>query len=233
MRRRQFVKAMVAVTVSARSMLGQSQTGAAPVPPSTAPPTPPGAAPPPAPGPVPWMRGLMEAPPLSITTLVPDAVASTTTLFFTNAQMAALRQLCEVLLPPMNGHPGALDASAPEFLDFLISVSPADRQQMYRDGLNRLNDEARSKFGIPFSAVNATQADALIGPWLKAWMNDHPPQEPYERFISLAHADIRTATINSQAWSEAEVNAGKRKPGVGLYWFPVEADVEKKYLPRV
>ena len=28
-------------------------------------------------------------------------------------------------------------------------------------------------------------------------MNDHPPREAHSRFISLAHRDIRTATINS------------------------------------
>jgi hypothetical protein len=85
---------------------------------------------------------------------------------------------------------------------------------------------------MPFSAVSQSQADALIRPWLRAWMTDHPPTEPYQHFINLAHADIRTATINSQKWSEATEASGERAPGVGLYWFPVEPDVEKKFLPR-
>lgn len=235
MRRREFVKGLVAASVSGKAVLAQQSTaaaGAQQVAPATPPPTPPGAAPAPAPGPVPWMRGLLEAKPLPMQPLVPDAVASAHPKFFSDEQMATLRQLCEIMLPPLKGYPGAIDAGAPEFLDFLISVSPPDRQQLYRSGLDRLDREAKQKYGVHFADVNAAQADALLRPWMKAWMTDHPPTEAYEAFINLVHADIRTATINSQGWSDATVAAGDRRPGVGLYWFPVEADVEKKYLPR-
>ena len=229
MERRQFVKAMLAASVSGKTMLAQSAaTQAAPAP--TPPPAPPAAAP--APGPVPWMRGLLDVKPLPIGSVVPDAVASTAAKFFTTEQMATLRQLCEILLPPLKGYPGALDAGAPEFLDFLISVSPADRQELYKSGLDRLNRDAKTKFGVPFEQVSASQADELLRPWLRSWMTDHPPSEPYEQFINLAHADIRTATMNSQAWNDAAVAAGERPPGVGLYWYPVDPDIEEKYLPR-
>ena len=231
MRRREFVKALVAASVSGKTILAQSTPAqAAPATPAAAAAAPPAAIP--AQGPLPWMRGLLEVKPLPLGSVVPDAVASASTKFFSETQMATLRQLCEILLPPLRGFPGAVDAGAPEFLDFLISVSPPEGQEMYKSGLDRLDREAKQKFGVPFSAVDAAQADALIRPWLKAWMADHPPTEPFERFINLAHADIRTATMNSQVWSEATVAAGKRPPGVGLYWFPVEADVEEKYLPR-
>lgn len=230
MRRRQFVKGLLAASVSGKALL--SETAANQVAPATPRPTPPVAAPAPAPGPVPWMRGLLEARPLPIGHLVPDAFAEPIPRFFSDEQRATLRQFCEILLPPMKGYPGALDAGVPEFLDFLISVSPSDRQQMYKDGLDRLDAEAKKKFGIPFSDVNAGQADELIRPWLRPWMSDHPPREPFEHFINLAHADIRTATINSQQWNDSEIAAGKHPPGLGLYWFPVEADLEKKYLPH-
>jgi hypothetical protein len=235
MRRRDFVKAMVAASVSAKSMLGQSAAGAgaqAQAAPATLPPAPVGAARAPAPGPVPWMRGLMESKPLPIGSVLPDSVASSDTKFFSREQMATLRQLCEVMMPPLKGYPGAMDAGAPEFLDFLISVSPPERQRMYKSGLDRLDREARQKFGVAFASVSGAQADALLKPWVKAWMTDHPPSEPYEAFINLAHADIRTATMNSQVWVETAEAAGERAPGTGLYWYPVEPDVEEKYLPR-
>ncbi len=225
MRRRDFVKAMVAASVSARSMLGQNAPTS--VTPSTPPPIPPKAAPLPAPGPVPWMRGLMEAKPLPMTPLVPDAVAHTQTRFFSRQQFATLRQLCEVLMPPMKNAPGALDAGVPEFLDFLISVSPADRQKMYLDGLNRLDADARQKYGIPFAGVNLQQADALLRPWLRTWMTDHPPNDPYERFINLAHSDIRTATINSKPWSDSLPSEDDRRMEEGLYWYPVDPDMQR------
>jgi hypothetical protein len=182
--------------------------------------------------PVPWMRGLLETKPLRLGATVPDAFASPRPKFFSTQQTATLRQLCVILMPPLKGYPGALDAGAPEFLDFLISVSPAEQQRLYRDGLDRLDREARQKFHVPFEEVTARQADALLRPHLRAWLENHPPAEPYEAFINLAHADIRTATVNSQQWDEAAMAQGKGRQGVGLYWYPVEADVEEKYLPH-
>jgi hypothetical protein len=178
------------------------------------------------------MRGLLEAKPLSLPPLVPDLVAKTTTYFFNDRQMATLRQLCEILLPPIAGYPGALDAGAPEFLDFLISVSPADRQHVYVEGLDWLDAEARAKFGVPFDGVDGKQADALIRPWLRTWMTDHPPQDGHAHFINVAHADIRTATVNSEAWHQAEIAEGNEPGGVGLYWYPVDPDVNRRYLPQ-
>jgi hypothetical protein len=226
MQRRDFVKAMLAASVSARSMLGQNAPAS--VTPAAPPPVPPKAAPLPAPGPVPWMRGLMEAKPLPMTPLVADAVANTQTRFFTREQFATLRQLCEVLMPPLKNAPGAIDAGAPEFLDFLISTSPADRQAMYREGLDRLDSEARQKFGVPFAGVTPQQADGLIRPWLRTWMTDHPPEEPQARFINLAHADIRTATINSKPWSDSLPSDDDREMEEGLYWFPVDPDMQRR-----
>jgi len=220
MRRRDFVKAMVAASASAKTMLGQqTQT---PVAPSVPPAVPPAA--PTAPGPVPWMRGLMEVKPLSIASIVPDAVAQTDAYFFKEQQLATLRRLSEILLPPLKGYPGAKEAGTPEFIDFLIGVSPPERQQMYQSGLDRLNAEAKQHFGVAFSALEKSQADQLIRPWLRTWMTDHPPTEPYARFINIAHSDIRTATINSQAWSDA----GKKAPDKELYWFPVDPDIHRE-----
>jgi Gluconate 2-dehydrogenase subunit 3 len=203
-------------------MFGQ-QAAAPPVAPAALPP----ASAPAAPGPVPWMRGLMQVKPLPVLPLVPDAVAQTDAHFFTDEEFATLRRLSEILLPPLKGNPGAVDAGAPEFLDFLIGVSPADRKQMYRSGLDRLDTEARQKFGVPFAEIQAAQADQLLRPWLRTWMNDHPPEEPYAHFINVAHSDIRAATINSQAWSDAAKAAEQETPDVGLYWFPIEPDIHR------
>jgi hypothetical protein len=130
-------------------------------------------------------------------------------------------------MPPLRGRPGALDAGAPEFLDFLIGVSPRERKQMYLSGLDRLDAEARNRFGGPFAATTDAQADALLRLWLRAWMADHPPTEPFARFINLAHSDIRMATINSQAWSEAVRAEGRAAAGVDLYWYPVDPDMHR------
>ena len=170
----------------------------------------------------------MEVKPLQMTALVPDAVAQTQAHFFNDRQIATLLWLSEFLLPPIKGFPGALDAGTPEFLDFLIGVSPPARQQMYKSGLDRLDAEARQRFGLPFAAVDKEQADQLLRPWLRTWMTDHPPTEPYAEFINVAHSDIRTATINSQAWSEADSAEGRRELNEGLFWFPIDPDIHRE-----
>jgi len=225
MRRRDFVKGILAATAAAKAMGAQQATPAA-APPATPQALPPAA--PVAPGPTPWMSGLMEVKPLELTTLVPDAVAQTDAHFFNPQQTLTLRRLCELLMPPLKGFPGALDVGAPEFLDFLIGASPRQQQQMYLSGLHRLDEEARSKFAVPFAKATNAQADALIRPWLRAWMSDHPPKEPYARFINLAHQDIRTATVNSQAWSEAKLAAEGEAAGLDLYWYPVDPDMHRE-----
>lgn len=222
MQRRDFVKAMMAASVSARAMLGQ-QPSTSPVAPSTLPPSATTA-----PGPLPWMRGLMEVKPLQINQITPDAVAETHTQFFSETQMSSLRRLCDVMMPSLHGRPGAKEAETPEFLDFLISVSSEERQQMYRSGLDRLESEAKSKFGTLFAQVNEAQAGEILKPWLRTWMTDHPPAEPFADFVNIVNGDIRTATINSQAWADATSKAGQRTPDQGLYWYPVEPDLRRE-----
>jgi hypothetical protein len=221
MRRRDFVKGIVAASAAARA-LGAQQTSQAAAP-HTLPP-----AGPVAPGPVPWMRGLMEAKPLELSRLVPDAVAETEAHFFNPPQTATLRRLCALLMPPLKGYPGALDTATPEFLDFLISVSPQEQKQMYLEGLEWLDAEAHRMFFMDFRKTSDIQADALIRPWLRAWMSDHPPTEPHARFVNLIHNDIRTATVNSQAWSDRSQAEDRMATGVDLYWYPVDPDVHRE-----
>jgi hypothetical protein len=228
MRRRDFVKAIVAVPVTAIPIFGQNGTPPAAEntsqPQSTS-----AAAAPPLPETAPKQ---LEEPQSfgfhspAIPSTIPDVIATMDQHYFHAEHMATLRKLGDILLPPMNGYPGSTQASAPEFIDFLISVSPDERQQMYRNGLDRLNSEAQKQFGIPFAQVNAPQADALIRPWLRTWMVDHPPTEPFAHFINVAHEDIRTATMNSQLWSIAATSAGERAPGIDLYWSPIDPDIQ-------
>ena len=219
MRRRDFVKAVVAVPVAASTAFGQQ----APSPSSTAPPGAAPVAPPAAAPPAQGRRGMSEfkAPP--VTSVVPDAIASPDPHFFSQSQLATLRRVGDLFMPPLNGNPGALEAHAAEFLDFLVGAAPGDRQLLYRQGLDRLNAEAQSQFGKPFAELNAGQADKVVRPALLPWMTDHPPKEPFARFIAIAHQDIRTATMNSEAWHVAAVSSGERT-GAGLFWRPIDPD---------
>ncbi len=177
-------------------------------------------------GPAGPFRGGQAVPTLE--TIVPDLAAQPAApTFFTPVQFANLRKLGSLLSPPLSGHPGALDAGAPEFLDSLIRVSPADRQKLYRDGLDGLEAQARKQFGKAFAALEAGQADAILRPLMTviAWVEDLP-KDPQRHFIAQAHRDFRTATQNSREWASASASSGRRGRGfgggVGLYWLPVD-----------
>jgi hypothetical protein len=153
---------------------------------------------------------------------VPDAAAVTVPGFFTPPQLAALRKLSELIMPPMNGNPGALEAGAPEFLDFLIGRSPAARQQIYRAGLDALNAQARKRFQKTFAETDAAQSAVLLAPLRDPW-SPEPPSDPLARFLQEAKRDIRTATLNSREYSAAaQGGGGRRFGGGGLYWRPLD-----------
>jgi len=158
-----------------------------------------------------------------------DLVAATQPHYFTADQFSALQKLAAVLVPPLKGKPGAVDAHAPEFLDFLISVSPAERQSLYRNGLESLNRVAQDQFHTNFHGLEAKQADAIIRPLLVAryWPQDMP-EDPLKNFMAQIHEDLRTATANSREWAEggsSSPSGGRVRRfnrGRGLYWRPID-----------
>ena len=167
----------------------------------------------------PQTRPAEEAPRLEIAT--PDAAAEMTPRFFNAQQFAALRKLCDILMPPINGMPGAVDAGAPEFLDFLIGASPADRQQIYKTGLDILNAQAAKQFKKPFAEVDEAQANTLLAPLRQPWTYE-APADPLARFLREVKQDVRTATTNSREYATAGSTGGRRGGGIGQYWYPID-----------
>ncbi|NYF52497.1 gluconate 2-dehydrogenase subunit 3 family protein [Tunturiibacter gelidoferens] len=208
MLRREFVRCVISVGLLPKALLAQQTASPEPPPPA----------------PTPWTLGLNPKTPLPVTE-VADGIAEIDASFFTPSQLATFTRLCDLLLPAVANKPGALLAGTPMFLDSLIGSSPEVRKKLYRDGLDWLNAKAKTKYKMMFAQLNATQADALIKPWLRTWMTDHPPTEPHADFINIAHEDIRTATMNSKAWDDAGAAAGQDWVTGGLYWSPIEPDM--------
>ena len=137
-----------------------------------------------------------------------DAVAEGWTRFFTPAEMKTFRQLGVTLIPAYEGRPGALEAQAPEFLDFLLSRSGVEAQTLYRQGLARYAaNPDLSPLNKPWTLGNAPGGSA------------HPEliQEPYERFLRAAKQAFYQATVNSREWAAASRGRGSSN----LYWLPV------------
>ncbi len=216
MQRREFVRLMVAMGLAPELLLAQQTPNPAPPPPA----------------PVPWMLGLNSKTPLPETEAV-DAVAEGDLTFFSTGQMATLSRLSDLLVPALGDKPGALQAEAPVFLDFLIGISPDVRKGLYTGGLDWLDSESKKKYGIPFARTEPLQADSLVKPWLRTWMTDHPPAEPHAGFLNIAHADIRTATMNSEVWNKVATRDEKDVQAAGLFWSPIDPDVYAEDFSRV
>ena len=208
MRRRDFVRAVVALGAAPKLLL--SQQAATPAPPT--------------PAPTPWLLGLNAKTPIPHVEAA-DQVAAAELRFFDPQQLATLTRLSDVLMPPMGEKPGAVQAQTPMFLDFLIGSSPEPRRQVYSEGLDWLDGESKKKFNTEFPKLTDAQAGELLKPWLRTWMNDHPPAEKHADFINIAHDDIRTATVNSKAWSVVPEVGAEPHTATELYWSPIEPDV--------
>jgi hypothetical protein len=154
-----------------------------------------------------------------------EDVAQPMQSFFTTTQRASLVRLSEVLVPALNGHPGAIEAEGPAFLDFFVGKSLPDVQLLYREGLEDLDDEAKKKLGKHFADLSHSEVDAILKPRLATWMRDHYPTEKDKHFVAAAHHDIRTATQNSPAWVAASAKGGNPAYAGGIYWHPVEPDL--------
>lgn len=152
---------------------------------------------------------------------VPDAVAGGMPRFFSAEEFAALGRLGEILLPPFAGRPGAREAGVAEFLDFLLANSPADRARLYRDGLAKLNSEARRRHQKAFAELTAEQAEPILAPLKEPWTY-HGPSDPLARFLVAAKEDVFTATVNSREWAAAMARRSRSAGGLGTYWYPVE-----------
>lgn len=116
MRRRDFVRAVLAVSAAPKLLLCQQ------------------AAPPP-PAPVPWLLGLTPKTPIPHVEAA-EQVAAAKLRFFSPEQMSTLTRLSDVLMPALGDKPGAVQAQTPMFLDFLIGGSPEERQEVYSKGLD-------------------------------------------------------------------------------------------------
>ena len=152
----------------------------------------------------------------------PDAPAEAVHRFFSAEQFGALQRLADLLIPAFNGRPGASEAGAAEFLDFLLSQSPADRQALYRGGLDRLNGGAQQKYHKQFAGLTADEAAPLLAALKSAWTYN-PPQDVLANFLREAKMDVYRATVNSREMAQALSGGGRRRAtGTNPYWHVID-----------
>lgn len=173
---------------------------------------------------------MAQAPPSSgseeqqqgVTTTLHDVAGATVRRYFSDDQFAALQRISDLLAPNEEGRPGALDVEVPEFLDYHVSVSFDDRQQVYRAGLDALNHQALLLFDKSFADLSDDQADRIIAGPIRVNWTPSLPKDALAAFLREARQDVLAATQNSRDYSEALASAGIRRRDTDLYWYVME-----------
>jgi hypothetical protein len=150
-----------------------------------------------------------QTPNSSLPSSAADAVSMGLPKFFSAADLEIFAELGQTLIPPYDGRPGAKEAEAPEFLDFLLAQSPSDIQLLYRQGLAIY--KLRRKAGVE-SALKE-----LATPW-----SYKGQPTTYGKFLEAAKLAFHQATVNSRQWAEAMSSRSRGAAGIGSYWLPVE-----------
>jgi hypothetical protein len=154
-----------------------------------------------------------------IESTIPEMAAVTVASYFSPEQFAALIHLSDLIAPAMQGVPGAVEAEAPQFLDFLIGESPADRQSLYRTGLDELSHRARQQFEKSFAQLAPAEAARVLEPLRAPWSVN---PDLFTHFLRTAKQDILQATQNSHAWIREMSKRDRSAGGLGMYWFPID-----------
>ncbi len=143
---------------------------------------------------------------ISLTT--PDAAGKALPQFFTPAQFAALVKLGDLLVPPFNKMPGAVEAGAAEFLAMYISQSSSEQQILYRNGLDHLNAAGKK----PFAELTPEQCASILAPLQAPWTYVGS-KDPFAQFLAAAKDDFLRATISSRPYAAARSGSN-----TGYYW---------------
>ncbi len=118
--------------------------------------------------------------------------------FFDAAQRATLDRLSDIIIPSDEQSPGAHAAGVVRYLDLLAVHAPAERQQLWRRGIEAVESAARSRYSHSFTECTPAQQEAIV-----ALMAEHEgsPRNELERFFML----LKQAVMDGYRFSEIGV----------------------------
>ena len=160
-----------------------------------------------------------ELPPLRLTN--PNQVADGVLRFFTPSEFVSFRRLADLVMPPAEGEPGALDAKAPEFLDFLLSQSPGEVQSLYRNGVRELDKRAVQRHKQSFAKLPDAGIADVLSPLNASW-TFQGPTEGFAQFLQASKIAFYQATLNSREWADAQSSRRRGATAMNPYYLPVE-----------
>jgi hypothetical protein len=154
-------------------------------------------------------------------TINADSLADTEIHTFTPKEFSALKRLGAIFEPSSQDTPGANEAKAAEFLDFLIGQSPSTIMDLYHGGLDALNAQSTQLYGKAFDAVTGAEAAHILAPLKQPWSYT-PAAAILPRFLRVAKDDFRRATLTSREYIAVVSLRRRNAGGAGQYWLPVD-----------
>lgn len=124
----------------------------------------------------------------------------------TASEYAAADALAETIIPADAHSPGAHAARVADYIDLLLSESPADIQSLWRDGLAAVGALAQARFKAPFARLTPLRRIELVAGMAA---NEAAPQTPVETFFIAA----KDWTIRGYYTSEIGIHKDLRYQG--------------------
>ena len=117
-----------------------------------------------------------------------------------------LEALVEAIIPTDERSPGAKEARVADYIDLLLSESDDELTLQWMGGLAALDQEAVSRFDLPFARLDAGQVDAVLADISK---NELDPGTPLEHFFVMT----KQATVRGYYSSEIGIHRELRYKG--------------------
>ncbi|MCB0559998.1 MAG: gluconate 2-dehydrogenase subunit 3 family protein [Lewinellaceae bacterium] len=139
--------------------------------------------------------------------------------FFTEAEIATLAVLCDLILPADDSFGSATDAGVPEFIEFIAKDIP-EHQVPLRGGMMWLNHRANRMFGAEFTDCTGEQQKKLLD--AIALPNEAAPElQPGVVFFSL----LRSLTLSGYYTTKMGIESLAYKGNVSNIWDGVPEEV--------
>ncbi len=110
-----------------------------------------------------------------------DPTSDWTPSFINKDHAKSLSELCETILPT-GKTPGAKDAKVDRFIDVMLKdVFKPEAQKVFADGLSKLDEDAKSKFGKTFGKLTNDQRKEMVKTMDDEMRNrkDQPAHKPF------------------------------------------------------
>ncbi len=135
-----------------------------------------------------------------------DGKTSSPLRFFTASEMTSIASITALIIPSDEHSPGANDAGVPAFIDLMVSESPVETKNLWRNGLAAVNQLCTLEFSHEFASSTPEQQVAVLKLISR---NEYAPRTIEERFFIA----IKGLTVDGYYTSELGIHQELRYKG--------------------